>query len=108
MVEPGDLRFDFLKRISVELSIALFDLGFSLVGVQVATLYIQKTCRVGSYFFGNQTFSADVCNNLFNGSFDEAQKIVQSVTKKENPIELLLSSFIQFLISQNFTLEFVF
>jgi len=85
-------RFDFLKKISVEPSIALNALGYSLVGVQVATLYIQKTCRVGSYFFGNQTFSADVCNNLFNGSFDEEQKIVQSVTAKVEIVTQILQT----------------
>ena len=85
-------RFDFLKKISVEPSIALNSLGFSLVGVQVATLYIQKTCRVGSYFFGNQTFSAEVCNNLFNGSFDEEQKIVQSVTAKVEIVTQILQT----------------
>ena len=49
-----------MKRISVEPSIALFGLGFSLIGVQVPTLYIQKTCKVGSFFFSNQTFSIEV------------------------------------------------
>ena len=54
-------RSNFLKSISVEPSIALFCLGYSIIGVQVATLYIKKSCRVGSYFFGNQTFSPEVC-----------------------------------------------
>ena len=53
-------KFDFLKSISIEPCIALFALGYSLIGVQVSTLYIQKTCKVGSYFFGNGTYSIEV------------------------------------------------
>ena len=53
-------KFDFLKHISVEPCIALFGLGISLTGVQISTLYIQKTCKVGSYFFGNETYSIEV------------------------------------------------
>ena len=53
-------RFSFLKKISIEPCIALMSLGGSLLGVQIATLYIQKTCKVGSFFFGNQTFSIEV------------------------------------------------
>ena len=52
--------FDVLKKISVEPCIALFGFGVTLFGVQASTLYITKTCRVGSYFFGNQTFSIEV------------------------------------------------
>ena len=50
-------KFQFLKKISVEPCTLLLGLGFSLIVVQVSTLYIQKTCKVGSYFFGNETFS---------------------------------------------------
>ena len=53
-------KFEFLKKISVEPCMFLWGLGVSLVGVQVSTLYIQKTCKVGSFFFGNQTFSNEV------------------------------------------------
>ena len=53
-------KFEFLNKISVEPCAFLFALGFSLIGVQVSTLYIQKTCKVGSYFFGNETFSNEV------------------------------------------------
>ena len=53
-------KFDFLKKISIEPCIFLCGLGFSLIGVQVSTLYIQKTCKVGSYFFGNETYSVEV------------------------------------------------
>ena len=58
--EAKKSRFDFLKKISVEPCTFLFGLGFSLIGVQISTLYIQKTCKVGSYFFGNETFSIEV------------------------------------------------
>merc|ERR1711936_834793 len=74
--------FAFLKNISVEPCSFLFSLAFSLVSVQVSTLYIQKSCKVGSYFFGNQTFDDEICDNLFNGSFADEQKIVQTVTAK--------------------------
>jgi hypothetical protein len=55
-------KFAFLKNISVEPCIALFGLGYSLIGVQASTLYLEKTCKVGSYFFGheNETFSIEV------------------------------------------------
>lgn len=56
----SDAKLDFLKKISVEPCIFLYGLGISLIGVQVSTLYIQKTCKVGSYFFGNETFSIEV------------------------------------------------
>ena len=55
---------DYLKRISVEPCTFLFGFGFSLIGVQISTLYIQKTCKVGSYFFGNQTFSLEVSMSM--------------------------------------------
>ena len=60
--KPGEKRnkFDFLKKISVEPCVFLCGLGYSLIGVEVSTLYIQKTCKVGSYFFGNETFSIEV------------------------------------------------
>ena len=53
-------RFNFLQKISVEPCIALFGLAYALYGVQVPTLYIQKTCKVGSFFFSNTTFSTEV------------------------------------------------
>ena len=53
-------KIGFLRHISLEPCIALFALGFSIFGVQVSTLYIQKTCKVGSFFFGNKTYSAEV------------------------------------------------
>ena len=58
--EEKPRKIDYLKRISVEPCCFLSGLGFSLIGVQISTLYIQKTCKVGSYFFGNQTFSLEV------------------------------------------------
>ena len=56
----GEKKLMFLRNISIEPCIALFSLGFSVFGVQVATLYIQKTCKVGSFFFGNKTYSVEV------------------------------------------------
>ena len=60
--KPGEKRsrFDFLRKVSVEPCVFLCGLGYSLIGVEVSTLYIQKTCKVGSYFFGNETFSIEV------------------------------------------------
>merc|ERR1711892_912944 len=83
-------KFDFLKKMSVEPCIALFGLGWSLFGVQASTLYIQKTCKVGSFFFGNQTFSIETCDNLFNGSFEDEQKIVQATTAKIEIVSQIL------------------
>ena len=58
--EKKEGKFQFLKKISVEPCSFLFSLAWSLIGVQVSTLYIQKSCKVGSYFFGNQTFDDEV------------------------------------------------
>ena len=58
--EENPRKLDYLKRISIEPCTFLFGFGFSLIGVQISTLYIQKTCKVGSYFFGNETFSIEV------------------------------------------------
>ena len=49
-----------LASIHVEPIIFLFSLGFALINIQMPTLYVQKTCKVGSYFWGNQTFSDEV------------------------------------------------
>jgi len=85
-------KFDFLKKMSVEPCIFLCGLGFSLIGVQVSTLYIQKTCKVGSYFFGNETFSIETCDNLFNGSFVTEQGKVQEVVAKVEIVTQILKT----------------
>ena len=54
----GRLR-RLLSKVVVELSFVLCSLGFSLTGVQTNNLYLEKTCRVGSFFFGNGTTYSD-------------------------------------------------
>ena len=53
-------KIDYLKRFSLEPCVFFFGFGFYLIEVQISTLYIQKTCKVGSHFFGNQTFGIEV------------------------------------------------
>ena len=38
-----------------------------LVQVQISNLYIEKTCKVGSYFFGNGTTYEDEVKNRERG-----------------------------------------
>ena len=58
--EGENWKSNVLMNISVEPCVFLFSLGFAFINVQMPTLYVQKTCKVGSYFFGNQTFSTEV------------------------------------------------
>ena len=61
------------RKISVEPAAFFFRLASALVGVQVSNLYIEKTCKVGSAFFGNgTTFSDEVTfpNNKVNSVYD--------------------------------------
>ena len=53
-----------VDSIHVEPIVFLFSLGFALINIQMPTLYVQKTCKVGSYFWGNQTFSDEVCEGI--------------------------------------------
>ena len=94
-----------LTKISVEPYVILFAFSFGLYSIQIENLLIEKTCKVGSFFFGNGTtyndevlcdattglfiytpspfflsyFHYQVCDNLFNGSFREEQRVVQEV-----------------------------
>jgi len=69
-----------ISKISIEPAVILMSLGFCMFGVQISNLYIEKTCKVGSYFFGNgTTYPDEVCDNLFNGSFPDEQEAVQKV-----------------------------
>ena len=60
--EEKKWKLDFLKKMSVEPCVFLFSLGFAFINIQMPTLYVMKTCKVGSYFFGNETFSTEVKN----------------------------------------------
>ena len=46
-------------RVSVEPAALLYSLGTALIAVQVANLYIEKVCKVGSALFGNGTTYSD-------------------------------------------------
>ena len=63
--EEKHRKIDYLKRFSLEPCVFLFGFGFYLIEVQISTLYIQKTCKVGSYFFGNQTFDIEVSFEIY-------------------------------------------
>ena len=69
-VEVGVVK-RILNKVIVETCFVLCSLGFSLHGVQTNNLYIAKTCKVGSFFFGNGTTYSDEVNYflLFNETF---------------------------------------
>ena len=81
---------DFFKSIKVEPIIFLNHLGTSLIGVQTENLTLEKACKAGSVFFGNKTFSDEICDNLTNGSFKYEQEYVQSVANRSESILLWL------------------
>ena len=58
IMKPGSLR-EGLRNISVEPFIILYALGDCLYFIQSQNLWIEKTCKVGSYFFGNGTTFSD-------------------------------------------------
>ena len=50
-----------IGKISIEPAVILMNLGWTMYWVQTSNLYIEKTCKVGSFFFGNgTTFSNEV------------------------------------------------
>ena len=58
--KDGFLR-KIMGKISIEPVVILMNLGWTMYWVQTANLYIEKTCKVGSFFFGNgTTFSNEV------------------------------------------------
>ena len=61
--ESGMLGFiwKFLSKISIEPAVIIMNLAWTMYWVQTSNLYIEKTCKVGSFFFGNgTTFSSEV------------------------------------------------
>ena len=50
-----------LGKISIEPAVIIMNLAWTMYWVQTPNLYIEKTCKVGSFFFGNgTTFSNEV------------------------------------------------
>ena len=54
----GFLR-KMIGMIGIEPVVIMMNLGWSMYWVQTANLYIEKTCKVGSYFYGNGTTFSD-------------------------------------------------
>ena len=48
-----------VNNITVEPCVILFAFSFGLYSIQIQNLWIEKTCKVGSYFFGNGTTYSD-------------------------------------------------
>ena len=75
--KSGKLRFlwKFLSKISIEPAVIIMNLAWTMYWVQTSNLYIEKTCKVGSFFFGNgTTFSSEVIFEiLLNYNFFQAQ-----------------------------------
>ena len=114
-VKDGFL-WKIMGKISIEPVVILMNLGWTMYWVQTANLYIEKTCKVGSFFFGNgTTFSNEVlfisqnflthvissvlhmilifekvCDNLFNGTFSEEQEYVQTVVANVEMVSNLI------------------
>lgn len=70
-----------LGRVSVEPAALLYSLGTALITVQVANLYIEKVCKVGSALFGNGTTYSDEVR-------DEGLKMWPGV---QQPVQWVLS-----------------
>ena len=63
-VKDGFIR-KIIGKISIEPAVILMNLGWTMYWVQTSNLYIEKTCKVGSFFFGNgTTFNNEVVSNL--------------------------------------------
>ena len=75
--ESGKLGFiwKFLSKISIEPAVIIMNLAWTMYWVQTSNLYIEKTCKVGSFFFGNgTTFSSEVIFEILqNSNFFQAQ-----------------------------------
>ena len=75
--ESGKLGFiwKILSKISIEPAVIIMNLAWTMYWVQTSNLYIEKTCKVGSFFFGNgTTFSSEVIFEiLLNYNFFQAQ-----------------------------------
>jgi len=74
----------YVKYINVEPAVFLFLFGSYLLDVPVRDFVLTKICYAGSHFFGNVTYPKEVCENLADGSHDDAQKQVQSTVQKFN------------------------
>ena len=48
-----------MGKVTIEPCIMLFALGNTLISVQMSKVQIEKTCKVGSYFFSNGTTYGD-------------------------------------------------
>ena len=76
--ESGKLGilWKFLSKISIEPAVIIMNLAWTMYWVQTSNLYIEKTCKVGSFFFGNgTTFSSEVLRSykiliFFSGAID--------------------------------------
>ena len=80
--ESGKLGFiwKFLSKISIEPAVIIMNLAWTMYWVQTSNLYIEKTCKVGSFFFGNgTTFSSEVLRFykilIFSGALDFPSRI---------------------------------
>ena len=69
-----------IEGITVEPIIFMHGLTLAFAIVITPTLYYEKICKVGSYWFGNgTTFSDEICDHLDNGNHTEEQEYVQRV-----------------------------
>ena len=68
-VKDGFL-WKIISKISIEPAVILMNLGWTMYWVQTSNLYIEKTCKVGSFFFGNGTTFTNEVFFIISGVFN--------------------------------------
>ena len=89
-----DRNIGFLRKmigkIGIEPVVIMMNLGWSMYWVQTANLYIEKTCKVGSYFYGNgTTFSDEVLfSKTYRAKFLHISKVFPFPLKRKHAVGL--------------------
>ena len=98
----GFLR-KMIGMIGIEPVVIMMNLGWSMYWVQTANLYIEKTCKVGSYFYGNgTTFSDEVLfSETSRAKFLHISKFFPFLKKKTCRRSVTTSSMEHFRRSKN-------
>lgn len=86
-----------LKIINVEPIVFLLSFGDGILRLPVLDLVLSKTCLSGSYFFGEATYSAEICSNLTN--YPKEQAIVQETVAKFNSVSEVIAGILTILVT---------
>ena len=68
-----------LGQVTIEPCIMLFALGNTLISVQMSNLQIEKTCKVGSYFFSNGTKFGNEVKKFSESESNKVEKLIAGV-----------------------------